>query len=134
MLVLWDLVQTAHDEGLLDLVHGLIGAKDLIAGKLAEYARLPEGVSGIRNLMGMAKLLMAIDPDVLLALTKAIESAGTLHNQEEKVPGLWTLARRVTSEDSRRGLSMMTLLLGEVGKSLKTGEHTVGRVDPIEPL
>ena len=128
MLVAWDLLQTAHDQGLLDLIHGLVGAKDLIAGKLAEYAKLPEGVSGIRNLMGAAQLLMAIDPDVLLALTKAIDSAGTLHNQEGKTPGLFTLLRRATSEDSRRALSLTTLLLMEVGKSLRTGEHNMGRV------
>ena len=128
MLVAWDLLQTAHDQGLLDLIHGLVGAKDVIASKLAEYAKLPEGVSGIRNLMGAAKLLMAIDPDVLLALTKAIDSAGTLHNQEQKTPGLFTLLRRATSEDSRRALSLTTLLLMEVGKSLRTGEHNTGRV------
>ena len=51
MLVAWDLLQKAHDEGLLDLIHGLVGAKDVIAGKLAEYAKLPEGVSAIRNLI-----------------------------------------------------------------------------------
>ena len=128
LLVAWDLLQTAHDEGLLDLIHGLVGAKDMIAGKLAEYAKLPEGVSGIRNLMGVAQLLMAVDPDVLLALAKAIESAGTLHQQEEKAPGLFTLARRATSEDSRRGLSLLTFLLSEVGRSLRTGEHDQGRV------
>ncbi len=128
MLVAWDLLQTAHDQGLLDLIHGLVGAKDVIAGKLAEYAKLPEGVSAIRNLMGVAQLLMAIDPDVLLALAKAIESAGTLHQQEQKAPGLFTLARRAISEDSRRGLSLMTFLLAEVGRSLRTGEHDQGRV------
>lgn len=131
MLVAWDLLQKAHDEGLLDLIHGLVGAKDTIAGKLAEYAKLPEGVAAIRNLMGVAKLLMVIDPDVLLAFTKAFDSASTLHSQEEKVPGLFTLARRATSEDSRRGLSLMTLLLAEVGRSLNTGEHYQGHVSPV---
>ncbi len=131
MLVAWDLLQKAHDEGLLDLIHGLVGAKDVIAGKLAEYAKLPEGVSAIRNLMGLAKLLMVVDPDVLLALTKAFDSASKLHNQEAKTPGLFTLARRATSEDSRRGLSLMTFLLAEVGRSLKTGEHNAGFSSPV---
>ena len=134
MLVAWDLLQTAHDEGLLDLIHGLVGAKDTIAGKLAEYGRLPEGVAAIRNLMGVAKLLTVIDPDVLLALTKSLESANTLHQQEYNPPGLFTLARRAVSSDSRRALSLMTLILGEVGRSLNTGEHNQGRVDPSEPV
>ena len=134
MLVAWDLLQTAHDEGLLDLIHGLVGAKDIIAGKLAEYGRLPEGVAAIRNLMGLAKLLTVIDPDVLLALTKAFDAASSLHSQEYNPPGLFTLARRAVSADSRRALSLMTLLLGEVGRSLNTGEHNQGRVDPSEPI
>ncbi len=134
MLVAWDLLQTAHDEGLLDLIHGLVGAKDIIAGKLAEYGRLPEGVAAIRNLMGLAKLLTVIDPDVLLALTKAFDAASSLHQQEYNPPGLFTLARRAVSSDSRRALSLLTLVLGEVGRSLNTGEHNQGRVDPIEPL
>lgn len=133
MLVAWDLLQTAHDQGLLDLLHGLVGAKDIIASKLAEYGRLPEGVAAIRNLMGLANLLMVVDPDVLMSLARSLESANHLHQQEAKAPGLFTLARRAVSEDSRRGLSLMTLLLAEVGRSLNTGEHTQGRVDPSEP-
>ena len=129
MLVAWDLLQKAHDEGLLDLIHGLVGAKDTIAEKIADYAKLPEGVAGIRNLMGVAKLLMLINPDMLLAITKAIESASLQHAEESKVPGLWTLTRRVTSEDSRRGLSLVTLLLAEVGRGLGEVKHDIGRVD-----
>ena len=134
MLVAWDLLQTAHDQGLLDLIHGLVGARDTIAGKLAEYGRLPEGVAAIRNLMGVAKLLTVIDPDVLLALTKSLDSASTLHSQEASAPGLFTLARRAVSADSRRAISLLTLILGEVGRSLNTGEHNQGRVDPSEPI
>ena len=133
MLVAWDLLQTAHDQGLLDLLHGLVGAKDTIAGKIAEYARLPDGVAAIRNLMGVAKLLMILDPDTLLAITKGLETATKQHRQERKVPGLFTLARRVTSEDSRRGLSLVTLLLAEVGKSLTEQENNVGHVSPGSP-
>ncbi len=131
MLVAWDLLQTAHDQGLLDLLHGLVGAKDEIAAKLAQYAALPEGVAGIRNLFGLAKLLMLVDPDVLLALTQAIETASKKHADEAKVPGLFTLARRAFSEDSRRALSMGTLLLSEVGRSLNTTERSMGRVAPV---
>lgn len=131
MLVAWDLLQTAHDEGLLDLIHGLVGAKDEIASKLSEYAALPEGVAGIRNLFGLAKLLMLLNPDTVLALTQAIESASKKSVDETKVPGLFTLARRVFSEDSRRALSMGTLLLSEVGRSLNTADNARGRVSPV---
>ncbi len=131
MLVAWDLLQKAHDEGLLDLIHGLVGAKDEIAAKIAQYAALPEGVAGIRNLMGLAKLLMLVDPDMLLALTQAIETASRKHAEERKTPGMLTLGRRIFSEDSRRVLSMGTLLLAEVGKSLNTSEKAIGEVATV---
>ena len=56
LLVLWDLLQSAHDQGVLDLVNGMVSAKNKIAGTAAEYARLPEGVAGIRNAIGMVKI------------------------------------------------------------------------------
>ncbi len=119
MLVLFDLLQAAHDQGLLDAAHGLVSAKDTIFGKLAEYAKLPEGVAGIRNLIGIGRVLMTIDPDTLDSLAKAVAAAGQQHAAEEKAPSLWQLAKRAISEDSRRGLSFMTLLLASVGKTLK---------------
>ncbi len=118
-LVAWDVLQTAHDEGLLDLLQGLLGAKDTIAGKLAEYAKLPEGVAGIRNLLAFAKILAAIDPELLNGVANALEAAGEAQKRELKPPSLWQIGRRVASEDSRRGLSFVTLLLSGLGKSLK---------------
>lgn len=118
-LVAWDVLQTAHDEGILDLVQGLLGAKDTIAGKLAEYAKLPEGVAGMRNLLAFAKILTALDPEVLNCMASALDAASTQHKRELKPPSLWQIGRRLASEDSRRGLSFMTLLLSGLGKSLK---------------
>jgi len=118
-LVAWDVLQTAHDEGLLDLLQGLLGAKDTIAGKLAEYAKLPEGVAGIRNLLAFAKILAALDPELLNGVANALEAASAAQKRELKPPSLWQIGRRVASEDSRRGLSFVTLLLSGLGRSLK---------------
>lgn len=118
-LVAWDVLQTAHDEGLLDLLQGLLGAKDTIAGKLAEYAKLPEGVAGIRNLLALAKILTALDPEFLNCLANSLDTATLEHRRELKPPSLWQIGRRVASEDSRRGLSFLTLLLSGLGRSLK---------------
>ena len=124
LLVGYDILQRAHDNGLLDLVNGLVGGRDIIAAKLAEYGKLPGGIAAIRNLLAAGKILMALDPETLDELSKSIVSATGLHKQEEKPPSLWQLAKRATSEDSRRGLSFMTLLLGAVGKSLKATPET----------
>lgn len=119
LLVAWDVLQAAHDKGLLDAVHGLIGAKDAIAGKVAEYAKLPEGVAGIRNLLAAAKILTVLDPEVLDGLSKVLATASQSHKLEEKPPSLWQIGKRAMSEDGRRGLSFATLLLTGLGRSLK---------------
>ncbi len=118
LLVGYDILRTAHANGTLDLLQGLIGGRDIVAGKLAEYAKLPGGEAAIRNLLAGAKIFMAIDPETFDQISKAMVSATEQHKAEAKAPSLWQLAKRATSEDSRRGLSFMTLLLGAVGKGL----------------
>lgn len=119
LLVAWDILETAHDQGILDAVHGLIGAKDTIAGKLAEYAKTPEGIAGIRNVLAAMKIVGALDPETLDGLSKSFVAASQEHRQEQRPPSLWRIFRRTASEDGRRGLSFLTLLLTSLGKSLK---------------
>jgi uncharacterized protein YjgD (DUF1641 family) len=118
LLVGYDILKTAHSNGTLDLINGLVGGRDIIAGKVAEYAKLPGGVAMIRNLLAGGKILMALDPETLDQVSKALVTATGQHKAEKKAPSLWTLGKRALSEDSRRGLSFMTLLLGAIGKSL----------------
>jgi len=119
LLVAWDILQAAYDQGLLDTAHGLVTAKNTILGKLAEAAKGPEGVAAIRNGIALVEVLMAVDPEILDGLVKAITAAGKEHEREVKPPGIWGIVKRAMSEDSRRGLSFMTLMLESVGKSLK---------------
>ena len=119
LLVAYDLLQSAHDTGILDTLNGLVGAKDTLIGKLAEYAKLPEGIAGIRNLLAGLKILTAIDPEVLDTLTAAITTASKEHAAETKPPSLFEITRRATGEDSRRALSFLTLTLTTVGRALK---------------
>ncbi len=119
LLVAYDILQRAHDNGLLDLANGLVGGRDIIAAKLAEYGKLPGGIAAIRNLIAAGKVLMALDPDTLDEFSKSLASATMEHKAEAKPPSLWALTKRATSEDSRRGLSFMTLLLGAIGRSLR---------------
>src|SRR5580698_8934905 len=111
LLLAYDVLEAAHKEGLLDILHGAIGARDTILNTVTKYAALPEGVAAIRNLLTATKMLSELDPEVLDQLSKAMTHATKEHQQEKKTPSLWQLAKRATSEDSRRGLSFMTLLL-----------------------
>lgn len=127
LLVGYDILKTAHANGTLDLINGLVGGRDIIAAKVAEYAKLPGGIAAIRNLLAAGKILMALDPETLDQVTKSLVTATGQHRAEEKAPSLWQLAKRATSEDSRRGLSFMTLMLGAIGKSLKATPETVNK-------
>jgi uncharacterized protein YjgD (DUF1641 family) len=115
-----EVIAIAHREGVLDLLHGMIGAKDTIAAEIAKYAKQPEGIAGIRNLLTAAKILTELDPEVLDHISKVMSSATEEHKREQTPPSLFELAKRATSEDSRRGLSFITLILSSLGRSLKT--------------
>jgi uncharacterized protein YjgD (DUF1641 family) len=119
LLAAYDVLEAAYDEGLLDILHGMIASKDTIISTLARFASQPEGVTGIRNLLTAAKILTELDPEVLDHISKAMASATEEHKREQKPPSLFQLAKRATNEDSRRGLSFMTLILSSLGKSLK---------------
>ncbi len=125
--MVFDILKTAHANGTLDLVNGLVGGRDIIAGKLAEYAKLPGGIAAIRNLLALSKILMALDPETLDEVTKSVTNAIGQHQAEVKPPSFWQLAKRATSEDSRRGLSFMTLMLAALGKSLKATPESAHR-------
>lgn len=119
LLVAYDVLQEAHDKGLLDMVHGAIGAKDTIFGKIAEFAKTPEGIAGLRNLLAGVKILTAVDPETLDQLYSTLCRANAEHKKETTPPSMWEIAKRAMSEDGRRGLSFATLLLTGFGRSLK---------------
>ena len=119
LLLAYDVLEAAHKEGLLDLLHGAIGARDTIFTTLSKYAAQPEGIAAIRNLLTLAKVLTELDPEVLERLSKVAGSAVVEQEREKRPPSLWQLFKRANSEDSRRGLSFMTLILAGLGRSLK---------------
>ncbi len=124
LLAAYDVLEAAYDEGLLDILHGLIASKDTIITTLARYAGQPEGIAGIRNLLTAAKILTELNPEVLDHASRAMSSATEEHQREQTPPSLWHVFQRANSEDGRRGLSFLTLLLSGFGKSLKGDGHS----------
>ena len=120
LLAAYDVLEAAYDEGLLDILHGMIASKDTIITTLSRFAREPEGIAGIRNLLTAAKILTALDPEVLDQVSKVMARATEEHKREQTPPSLFQLAKRANSEDSRRGLSFMTMILSGLGRSLKS--------------
>ncbi len=122
LLVAFDLLEEAHRQGVLDLLYGAVGSKNEIFAKIAEYVKEPVCTQAIRNGITVARLLGSIDPEVLLnvveSLTPPVDAVQQL-NPRRKTPSLFTLVRRMNSEDSRRGLDVVTSLLAGLGRSMR---------------
>ncbi len=119
LLVAYDLLGEAHRQGVLDALHGAIGAKDTIVASLAKYSAEPLSVNALRNLISFGKLLGTLDPEPLSHFSKETLTAMDTHRQEENPPTLWQLFKRIRQPETRRGLSLLTLLLGALGRANK---------------
>jgi uncharacterized protein YjgD (DUF1641 family) len=123
LLAAYDVLEAAYDEGLLDILHGMIASKETIITTLSRYAKQPEGIAGIRNLLTAVKILTELDPEVLDHVSKVMASATEEHKREQTPPSLFQIAKRANSEDGRRGLSFLTMVLSGFGRSLKGEGH-----------
>ena len=119
LLVVYDVIQAAHENGTLDAIHGLVTARDKIAGRLAEAANTEEGKAALLNLLEAAKVLASLDPELLAPLAGVVRQSSEEYRRESTPPSAWQLLRRATSADGRRGLSLFTLVLTNLGRSFK---------------
>lgn len=117
LLAAWDLLEASHEKGILDMAQGLIGARDMIAGKLSEAAKSPDGVNAVRNLIALGRILAAVDPDMLYRVSKALDRHAPKMRQNP--PSLLSLIRQFRAEDTRRGLAYGLELLAVVGAATR---------------
>ena len=115
LLVAWDLLQTAHDQGILDLLQGLVGGRDVIVGKLATALVMPESIDLIRNLIALGRIAAAIDPDTLHRLAKAMDQGMQGPQPDGQTPSLFRIMRQATSPAGKRGLSFAVQMLVALG-------------------
>ena len=115
LLVAWDVLQTAHDQGILDLLHGLLGGRDVIADKLAAALVLPESINAVRHLIAVGRILAALDPDMLHRLAKAMDQGMQGPQPDGSTPSLFRILRQASSPAGKRGLSFAVQLLVAIG-------------------
>jgi uncharacterized protein YjgD (DUF1641 family) len=113
LLVAYDVIQAAHDEGILDLLHGAVKHKNTVFEHIAEGAKLQESVDALRNVISLGKVLGAIDPETMSCVAAALSTAS--NPKAEEPLSMWGLFKRVSSREGRRGLSLMVELLVAVG-------------------
>jgi len=120
LLAAWDLLEASHQKGILDLAQGVIGGRDIIAGKLAEAANSPDGVNAVRNLLALGRIIAALDPDMLYNVSRALDrNPPRVRTADEKPPSLLSLFRQFRAEDTRRGLAYGLDLLAVIGAATR---------------
>ncbi len=117
LLVAYDLLQSAHEQGILDALHGAIHAKDTIISELARYATDPVPTNTLRHIIAVGKMVGSFDPEPISNLARETYTAMETHRKEEKPPSLWQLFRRISQPEARRGLSFLTSMLGALGRA-----------------
>jgi uncharacterized protein YjgD (DUF1641 family) len=122
LLLALQTLQTAHDKGVLDLVKGLMGGRDILATEMGKAMKSTEGVNALRNMISLGKMLGGTDPEMLQRLAKDFaETDRELRDEaKQKPPSLWAMGKRVFSQDGRRGISVATRLLMALGRASRS--------------
>jgi uncharacterized protein YjgD (DUF1641 family) len=117
----FEVLQALHDQGVLEVLRGVLGGGDKILNILVEAAKEPEAIRGIRNLIILSKIAGSIDPELLKKFAEALPEAlhGAAKAQQAKAPSLWETLRMLSGENLRRGIAMANELLGVVGRKFR---------------
>jgi uncharacterized protein YjgD (DUF1641 family) len=115
----FEVLQGLHDQGVLELLRGVLGGGNKILEIAVEATKTPEAIRGIRNLMIMTKVVASLDPEVLTKLAEVLPDAlvGVAKAQEKEPPGFWEVLRILSSGNLRRGLALMNNVLEACGKN-----------------
>jgi uncharacterized protein YjgD (DUF1641 family) len=120
ILAAYELLQTMHDQGVLDVMRGTFGGGQKILEQAVAVGSGPEGIRATRNFLLLVKALGEIEPALLSDFTRAIPKALVQANAEEaKPPGLIKLVSTFwRNKDFRRGLAAFNDFLEIFGRNL----------------
>ncbi len=114
LINLYRLLREAQDHGWLDAARGAIAGTDTAVTQLAKYANTPEGIAMMRNLVSLAKILGAIDPEVLQGLSAAVASERAARQR----PSFWKLFRLAFTPEVITGAAFALGMVAALGKAL----------------
>lgn len=117
-------LQALHDQGVLEVVRGVLDGGSRILEIVVDAAKTPEAIRATRNLVIMAKILGSIDPELLKKIAAAIPDllVGEAKAQETDPPSFWEALRILRSKNLRRGLAVVNNLLEALGKNFSAAK------------
>src|ERR1700730_10560993 len=115
-------LQALHDQGVLEIVRGVLGGGNKILEIVVDASKTPEAIRGIRNLVIMTKILGSMDPELLKKLAEAVPDVlvGAAKAKETEPPGFWEVLHILRSKNLRRGLAVVNNLLEALGRNFST--------------
>jgi len=125
LLASFDVLQSLHDKGVLELLRGMLGGGNTILEIVVDASKTPEAIRGIRNLVIMTKILGSVDPELLKKFTEAIPNVllGAAKAQKAEPPGFWETLRILRSKNLRRGLAVANNLLEALGRNFSAQKN-----------
>jgi uncharacterized protein YjgD (DUF1641 family) len=130
VLAAYDLLQTLHDRGILDVTATALAASDELLDKVVDGVNTPGAIRALRNLLFWQGILGSIEPKWFKGLVEAIPEGLKVATAERDEPvRLWTLLRRGLSRDSLRGLAAGVDFLESFGRHLHKLERENAKVD-----
>lgn len=123
LLAAYAVLQALHQQGVLDILRGVLDAKDQLLETVVDSTKTPESVRALRNLLCLRKILGSIEPEWFKGILQAIpEGLAQATAERDKPVGLWGLWRRLRSKDSLRGMSAAVYFLEALGRHLHSLE------------
>ncbi len=110
VLAAYEVLEKLHEADVLNLLKGLLGAKNMVVDRAADVVSSAEMVNLLRISLLAGSLLKKIDPNDLHTV---------LAEAEKEPPGVFQILRRMTSKDTRRALGAMGGLLNILGAALR---------------
>jgi uncharacterized protein YjgD (DUF1641 family) len=115
VLAAYDLLQRLHENGLIDLLNGLLSAGDTVVDRVVDVISSKEMVTALRITLILGDLLSSIDPDKLRVVVS---------NARQETPSLLTIGKQAISRDARRSIAMAVGIFNVLGDALNTQKQT----------
>jgi uncharacterized protein YjgD (DUF1641 family) len=119
LLDAYELLGQLHKSGALELLRGLLGARDKLTEDLAAAADTPQAVNALRNAILLGKMLGSIDPEVMESFVAA--AAGTVGHKSDSAaepPGLLAVLNQLRRREVRRVFALAGRFLEIFGDRL----------------
>lgn len=114
-----ELLQLLHDQGVLDLLRGAIGAGGKLSERLSSAADSKESIRAFRNLYLMGTMLSCIDPEKMRQVVAAVEeTVGPNVPPQHEVPSLVSLIGYFRHKYLRRSLTVVVRFFAALGRQL----------------